>query len=96
MRYLLLILKVVLFILVLAFAVKNSEPVTVRFYLGAEWQSPLILVLLVAFCAGIAAGLAAGLPHVFRQRRVIAELRRQLRASGLKDAPVAESPAQAS
>jgi len=79
MRYLFWILKFALFALVLAFAVKNTEPVTVRYYLGGEWQSPLIFVLLVAFCVGVAVGLAAGLAHMFRQRREIATLKRELR-----------------
>ena len=43
-----------------SFAVRNTDPVTVRYYLGGEWQAPLIFVLLVAFCAGVALGLAAG------------------------------------
>lgn len=78
MRYLLWFLKFALFVLVLAFAVKNTDPVTVRYYVGGEWQAPLVFVLLVAFCIGVAAGLAAGLAPVFRQRREIAALRREL------------------
>ena len=79
MRYLLLILKFALFVLVLAFAVKNTDPVTVRYYFGGEWQAPLVFMLLVAFCAGIAAGLFAGIAQLIRQRREIAALKRELR-----------------
>ena len=79
MRYLLWILRFALFVLVLAFAVKNTDPVTVHYYFGGEWQSPLIFVLLVVFCAGIALGLATALGPMFRQRREIAELKRRLR-----------------
>lgn len=79
MRYLLWIIKFLLFMLVLSFAVKNTDPVTVRYYLGEEWQAPLIFVLLVAFFAGMAIGLAAAFPQVFRQRREIAALTRELR-----------------
>jgi uncharacterized integral membrane protein len=78
MRYLLWVLKLALFVLVLAFAVKNTDPVTVRYYLGGEWQAPLVFVLLVAFCIGVAAGLGAALTQVFRQRREIETLRREL------------------
>ena len=78
MRYLLWLLKFALFVLVLAFAVKNTDPVTVRYYFGGQWQAPLVFVLLVAFCVGVAAGLGAGLTQVFRQRRKIAALRREL------------------
>lgn len=79
MRYLLLLLKFTLFVLVLAFAVKNTDPVTVRYYFGGEWQTPLVFVLLLAFCVGIAAGLFAGLSQLIRQRREIAALKRELR-----------------
>ena len=47
MRYFLWILKFALFVVVLSFAVKNTETVAVRYYLGLEWQAPLVLVLLV-------------------------------------------------
>ena len=81
MRTVFWLLKFALFVLVLTFAIKNTDVVTVRYFLGGEWQSPLIFVLLVAFCAGIAIGLAAGLPQVFRQRREIASLKREREAS---------------
>jgi len=81
MHYLGWILKFVLFVLVLAFAVKNTDPVTVRYYFGGEWSAPLIFVLLLVFCAGIGLGLAAGLAQLFRQRRELSALRRALQAS---------------
>lgn len=80
MRYLLWLLKLALFIVVLTFAVKNTAPVTVRYYLGTEWEAPLILVLLVFFTLGTALGLMASLPAQFRQRREIALLKRELQA----------------
>ena len=88
MRYLLWTLKLALFLLVLTFAVRNTDPVTVRYYFAGEWQAPLVFVLLVAFCAGIAVGMIAGLSRMFRQRREIAALRRELRGreSDRKDA----------
>ena len=76
MKYLAWILKFALFVLVLTFAVRNTDPVTVRYYFGGEWQAPLIFVLLVAFCAGVAVGLTAGMAQLFRQRREIAVLKR--------------------
>ena len=76
MRYLLRILKIVLFLVVFLFMVKNTDTVTVHYYLGAEWQAPLFLVLAIAFGAGVALGLMACLGRIFRQRREIAALRR--------------------
>ena len=91
MRYVWLILKLALFFLVLTFAVRNTDTVTVRYFLGWDWQSPLIFVLLVAFCGGIALGLAAGLPRIIRQHREIAALRREREASR-RDEEARKSP----
>ena len=73
MRYLLWLLKLSLFLVVFSFAVKNTDTVAVRYYLGAEWQAPLIFVMLVAFCAGAAFGVVACLPQIFRLRRRLPE-----------------------
>lgn len=90
MRYLLWIINFLLFVLVLSFAVKNTDPVTVRYYLGTEWQGPLIFALLVAFCAGVAVGIAAALAQIFRQRREIAALKRQLRGINHRGTEITE------
>lgn len=82
MRYLLWLLKFVLFVLILSFAVKNTDMVWVRYYLGYEWQAPLVLALLVFFCLGAAVGIIASLTHLFGQRREIVALKRELRAQG--------------
>ena len=47
----------------LTFAVKNTDPVAVRYFLGHEWRAPLIFVLLIFFCVGAALGLLAALGH---------------------------------
>ena len=76
MTYLGWIFKFALFVLVLIFALRNTDVVTVRYYFGGEWQSPLIFVMLVAFCAGVAIGLMAAMTQLIRQRREIAALKR--------------------
>ncbi|HEX4986496.1 MAG TPA: LapA family protein [Burkholderiales bacterium] len=80
MRYLSWIARILAFLLLLAFALKNSAPVTLRFYFGSQWEAPLTLMLLVFFCLGAAAGVAACLARIYRQRREILELRRDARA----------------
>lgn len=79
MRYLSWIFGVVLFLLALGFAIKNSDSVTLTYYLGYQWQAPLVLVVLVFFCAGLMVGVASVLGYVFRQRREILMLKRELR-----------------
>lgn len=79
MRYLNWILRAVLFIVLLGFAVKNDQPVTLRYFFGYEWQSSLVVVLLLFFAAGTAIGVLAMLGNVLQQRREIARLKRDIR-----------------
>lgn len=90
MRYLSWLLGFVLFLLALGFAVKNSGAVAVHYYLGYQWQAPLVLVILVFFFAGVAVGVAASLRFIFRQRREIFSLKREMRAKAQADKSNAE------
>lgn len=85
MKYLLWLLRVLLFLALLLFAIKNTDPVAVRFYFGSEWEAPLVFVLLVAFVIGAVAGVLASLGVVFRKRREIAGLRKQLRTRSAEE-----------
>lgn len=66
------------FVVILLFAIKNTELVTLRFYFDQVWHAPLVLVVLVAFGFGAALGVAACLPAMLRQRRKILGLGREL------------------
>lgn len=79
MRYFAWLLKAALFILLLGFAVKNSEVVTLQYYLGYQWQAPLVLVILLFFALGAAVGVVASLGFLFKQRRELSTLRKELR-----------------
>ena len=83
MRYALWIVKIVLFAVALTFAVKNTDPVAVRYFLGQEWRAPLIFVLLVFFCMGAALGLLAALVQIMRQRREISQLKHELQGRSI-------------
>jgi uncharacterized integral membrane protein len=61
--------KTAIFFILFAFALNNQDDVTVRFFFGAHWQSPLVLVLLVAFAFGIIVGVMAMVPRWWRERR---------------------------
>ncbi|TAK65566.1 MAG: LapA family protein [Betaproteobacteria bacterium] len=80
MRVLAWTLRIVLFLALFLFALKNTDTVSLRLYFDQVWQAPLILVLLVFFAAGAAMGVLATLVTVFRQRRDIARLQRELRS----------------
>jgi len=68
-RYLWLAAKLLVFLLVLGFALKNSHSVTFYSYLGYVWQAPLIVMLGLAFVLGALTGVLALLPALFRLRR---------------------------
>lgn len=78
MRYLVWPLRAVLFILLLGFAVKNDQPVVLRYFFGFEWQASLVVILLCFFSAGAFIGVLATLGNMFQQRRELAALRREL------------------
>lgn len=80
MRYLYWIFRAVLFIALLGFAVKNDQPITLRYFFGYEWQSNLVIVLLIFFAAGAAVGLLAMFANMLQLRRKIAALEREIRA----------------
>jgi uncharacterized integral membrane protein len=85
MTYLKWIFRAALFIVLLGFAVKNDQPVTLRYFLGYEWQSSLVIVLLIFFAAGAAVGVFAMLPSVLQQHRDIARLKRDIRGGNNLD-----------
>jgi uncharacterized integral membrane protein len=70
-------IRLVVFLLLAAFAAKNVEPVALRFYFDLAWTAPLIVVLLGFFAAGALFGVLALLGTVLRQRREISLLKRE-------------------
>lgn len=82
MRYFIWALQFVVFLLFLGFALHNSQTVSLRYFLGYEWQAPLILMLLVFFSIGAAFGLLAGLGQLLKLRREILVLKKELRSRG--------------
>jgi uncharacterized integral membrane protein len=72
-HYLGLLAKLLVFLLVLGFALKNGHNVTFDGYLDYEWQAPLIVMLGLAFMLGALTGVLALLPTLFRMRREAAK-----------------------
>jgi lipopolysaccharide assembly protein A len=90
MRYFTWIFRAVLFIALLGFAYKNGQSVTLSFFFGYEWQSTLVIVLLVFFSAGAVTGILAMLPYVLKKSREIAVMKRDIRAKN-KQAEIGET-----
>ena len=70
------ILRFVIVVLLVWFAVKNGQEVELFGLPGQSWKAPLVFVLLVTFVGGVVIGLLAWIPTVVRQRREIARLRK--------------------
>jgi uncharacterized integral membrane protein len=70
-------IRLVVFVLLVAFAAKNADPVTLRFYFDLALQAPLVVVLFGFFVAGALFGMLALLGTLMRQRRELARLKKQ-------------------
>ncbi|UCE30475.1 MAG: DUF1049 domain-containing protein [Burkholderiales bacterium] len=79
MRVIAWILRIAVFLVVLAFALANTQPVSVRLF-GPEatWEAPLVVVLLAGFALGALAAYLALVPGLVRRRRELSRLRRAL------------------
>ena len=77
-------IRLIIFVVLLVFAVQNTDPVSLRFFTGQVWEAPLVLVLLGFFVGGVVLGALSLLGVIFRQRREISRLKRS--ASALKPA----------
>jgi lipopolysaccharide assembly protein A len=70
-------IRIVVFLLLAAFAAKNVEPVSLRFYFDLALTAPLIVILLGFFAAGALFGVLALVGTLLRQRREISLLKQQ-------------------
>jgi uncharacterized integral membrane protein len=69
MRVVTWILRAFVFFALFAFALNNQQTVTVHWFFGAQWQAPMVIVVLIAFAAGSALGVLAMVPAWWRGRR---------------------------
>ncbi|SFP42360.1 Protein of unknown function [Nitrosomonas cryotolerans] len=62
------LLRIFLFLLLVSFAAKNSEPVTLYYYLDQTVQLPMSIVLLICFTLGTVIGYLSCLTTRFRKK----------------------------
>jgi uncharacterized integral membrane protein len=89
------ILRFLIVVILVWFAVKNSQPITIQGLPGQTLEGPLVFILFVAFVGGVLIGILAWVPTVVRQRREIARLRKSLAQPApvtITVPPAAESP----
>lgn len=71
-------LRLIIFSLLLLFALRNTDPVHLQFLPGYAWDAPLVIVLLAFFAGGALLGALSLVGVLFRQRREIARLKREV------------------
>lgn len=89
MHTLLWIFRGFIFLFLFLFAIKNTDPVSLRFFLDFSWQAPLIIVVLAFFVFGAFFGVLSLLGAIFSLRRDNARLRRELAAGRAATPPAA-------
>jgi uncharacterized integral membrane protein len=64
-----LLCKAAIFFTLFAFALNNQADVTVHFFFGYQWTSPLVMVVLISFTGGLLLGILGMVPRWWQQRR---------------------------
>ena len=76
MCYVLWSFRILVFLVLFLFALKNTDPVSINFFLDSAWHAPLIIVVLAFFAGGVLLGVLSLIGTVFRLRREVARLKR--------------------
>lgn len=77
MRIITWLIRIVLFFLLLAFAIKNDQFVDLNFFINQTWQLPLVFIILGAFLLGTLFGITATAASLLSKRREIARLKKK-------------------
>lgn len=91
MKFIVWLIRVLVFVVLLVLALANTQSATVNFA-GYAWQAPLILIGLAFFAVGLFAGLVSALPPVVRLKLENGRLKRELRVAREETPPVVAEP----
>lgn len=80
MRYLIWTFRILLFFVLLGFALKNDQPVVLHYFFGYQWEASLVLILLIFFTAGAALGVLVMLFTLLRQRKELSALQKEIQS----------------
>ena len=79
MRYVVWVLRFILFLILLSFALQNTEMVTLNIFSEHHWRAPLIFIVLASFIAGAVFGVLASLSSIVILRRKLIDVRKKLK-----------------
>lgn len=94
MRAIVWLFRIAVFVLFLAFAIENTEPVVINLFLGYYLETPLVLFLLGTLLIGVLVGMLILVPNLLRKRRELARLRREAQQRASLNSLPPESEAQ--
>lgn len=80
MRYFTWVLRIIIFLILLGFALQNTETVILNGFLGYYWQAPLVFIVLACFSIGALCGVLASLLYIIKLRRQLIALRKMVKA----------------
>ncbi len=84
-----------IFFTLFAFALNNQQDAAVNFFFGTQWRSPMVLIVLTAFAAGLVVGFLAMVPRWWKQRKAAARSRKSGdEPAGRANGTAATSPPQ--
>lgn len=78
MKIILRIITALLFVLFFAFALKNTQEVTLELFLDYSFRGPLVVLLLGFFVGGAILGVLAMSPTMFRYRREVSRQKKTI------------------
>ena len=81
-----------IFFTLFAFALNNQQDATVHFFFGTQWRSPMVLIVLVAFAAGLVVGVLGMVPRWWKHRSAVARSRKSAQKEAQQIAPEAAQP----
>ena len=71
-------LRFIIVSFLIVFAIQNTELVILRVMPGYFWEAQLVVVLLAFFAAGAVLGVLSVLGIIYRQRREVVRLKREM------------------
>jgi lipopolysaccharide assembly protein A len=84
-------LRLIIFFILVVFALQNTDPINLHLLPGQIWQAPLVIILLAFFSGGAVLGALSLLGLIYRQRREISRLKRASTLSKIPE-PLAVPP----
>ena len=80
-------IRLIIFSFLLVFALRNTQLTTLNFILDYALEAPLVIVLLVFFAGGAVLGVLSVVGVIFRQRREITRLKREIAKQAKPEKP---------